>query len=75
VARSIIDAIKQGDWTFEPASREEADSNATAALPGTAEKIDVLARRLAEGEPLFHPRDRLTFDQLESNGTPKADRP
>jgi hypothetical protein len=66
VPRSIIDAIKQGDWAFEPMSREAAEEKATAALPGTTEKIDVLAKRLAEGEPLFHPRDRLVYDQGEA---------
>jgi hypothetical protein len=63
VPRSVIDAIKQGDLTFEPARGAAANSQATIALPGTSEKIDVLARRLAEGEPLFHPRDRVTYDQ------------
>jgi hypothetical protein len=61
----VIDAIKQGDLTFEPANRAATDTQATVALPGTAEKIDVLAKRLAEGEPLFHPRDRVTYDQAE----------
>jgi hypothetical protein len=73
VPRSVIDAIKQGDLTFEPASRDAADSKATVAMPGTAEKIDVLAQRLAEGEPLFHPRDKLSYDQPESEASaPRA---
>lgn len=62
MARSIIDAIKQGDWTFEPANQQPPDMKATTAMPGTAEKIDILARRLAQGEPLFHPRDRVSYD-------------
>ena len=62
MARSVIDAIKQGDWSFEPASQQAADTKATTAMPGTAEKIDILAQRLAQGEPLFHPRDRLSYD-------------
>jgi hypothetical protein len=63
VSRSVFEAIKQGDWTFEPSSQEPVNLRATAALPGTAEKLDVLKARAAKGEPLWHPHDRLTYGE------------
>ena len=65
VPRSVIEAIKQGDWNFEPGGPEPVNLKATAALPGTVEKLDVLADRLRQGLPLWHPRDRLTYDESE----------
>jgi hypothetical protein len=35
----------------------------TGALPGTAEKLDVLAERLRLGLPLWHPEDRLSYEE------------
>jgi hypothetical protein len=31
-------------------------------MPGTTEKLDVLAERLRLGLPLWHPRDRMSYD-------------
>jgi hypothetical protein len=63
VPRSVLEAIKLGDWNFEPAAEQTAILRATAALPGTSEKLDVLAERLRQGLPLWHPSDRLSFDE------------
>ena len=63
--RSIIEAIRLGDWNFEPSAPQPANQEATHALPGTAEKLDVLADRLRQGLPLWHPADRLSFDDRE----------
>jgi hypothetical protein len=62
VPRSVIEAIKEGDWSFEP-GQEPVNLKATRALPGTNEKLDVLTERLARGLPLWHPRDRLTYEE------------
>jgi hypothetical protein len=62
VPRSIIEAIKQGDLTFEPNKQPLVNVKATKAMPGTTEKLDVLASRVARGEPLWHPGDRQTYD-------------
>jgi len=62
VPRSILEAIKQGDWNFEPVGQQPVTLKATAALPGTSEKLDVLADRLRQGLPLWHPSDRLSYD-------------
>ena len=48
---------------FEPPTGEQpVHLKATAALPGTAEKLDVLAERLRQGLPLWHPADRMSYD-------------
>ena len=62
MSRSILEAIKQGDWAFEPRPEQPVSLKGTSALPGTAEKLDVLAERLRQGQPLWHPADRLSFD-------------
>lgn len=60
--RSILQAIQEGDWNFEPPAQPIVELMATAALPGTGEKLDVLAERLRLGLPLWHPEDRRSFD-------------
>jgi len=60
-----LEAIKQGDWDFEPNSQQVVNLKATAAMPGTNEKLNVLAERLRQGLPLWHPADRLTYDDGE----------
>lgn len=62
---SILDAIKQGQWDFEPETVEEAEYDSTKALPGTSEKIMKLAERVVGGLPLWHPADRRSFDDSE----------
>jgi hypothetical protein len=32
-------------------------------MPGTVEKLDVLAQRLQRGLPLWHPRDKMSYDE------------
>ena len=62
MSRSVLEAIKQGEWNFEPPSETAGDIRATGAMPGTVEKLDVLAERLRLGLPLWHPRDRMSYD-------------
>ena len=63
MSRSVLEAIKQGDWDFEPSSQQVVNLKATAAMPGTNEKLDVLAERLRQGLPLWHPADRRSYDE------------
>ena len=69
--RSLLEAIKQGDWSFEPsvelAASSEGVQRATTAMPGTAEKLGVLAERLQRGLPLWHPADRRTFNDSDQD--------
>ena len=67
MARSVLDAIKQGEWDFEPPGQQPGEIRATGAMPGTVEKLDVLAERLRLGLPLWHPRDRMSYDEDEEN--------
>lgn len=62
--KSIIDAVKIGIWDFEPTPVNPYEYASTDALPGTPRKIEILARRLREGEPLWHPEDRIEADAL-----------
>jgi hypothetical protein len=66
VPQSIIDAIKQGVWDYEPSEQVRESTDATQALPGTNAKLDVLATRVEQGLPLWHPRDRRSYDDNEN---------
>lgn len=60
---SVLEAIKLGIWDFEPERQEASEYNATRALPGTDEKLETMARRVRQGQPLWHPEDRRTYDE------------
>lgn len=60
--KSILDAIREGIWDFEPKKAEPRRYNSTDALPGTYEKLDILAERVSRGLPLWHPSDRQSFN-------------
>ena len=59
--RSVLDAIRQGDWSFEPNGQQPITVKATAAMPGTSEKLDVLPTA-ERGCGLWHEEDRLSYD-------------
>lgn len=61
---SVLDAIKMGVWDYEPPKVEAAGYQSTRALPGSHEKLDVLAERLRSGLPLWHPRDSRNYADL-----------
>ncbi|GIW93640.1 MAG: hypothetical protein KatS3mg110_1681 [Pirellulaceae bacterium] len=61
--RSVLEAVRLGIWDFDPEQQTPADFPATDALPGTIEKVMVLAQRLEQGLPLWHPKDRKAFDE------------
>lgn len=62
MAKSVLEAIKQGIWDYEPDDVEERRFAATRAMPGTEEKLEVLAARIDAGLPLWHRADRRDFD-------------
>jgi hypothetical protein len=62
VPNSILEAIKMGQWDFEPEETPEDQYESTVALPGTDEKLDILALRVQQGQPLWHRRDRTNYD-------------
>ncbi len=67
VADSVLEAIKQGFWDYEPEQVSCDRFDATRALPGTEEKLAILADRVRDGLPLWHPADRQTYDDNESH--------
>lgn len=71
---SVLDAIKMGIWDFEPGAESCGQFDSTRSLPGTKEKLEVLAERVRQGLPLWHEEDRLSFDDLESRQTLKSAR-
>ena len=67
VTKSVLDAIREGNWSFEPEPVDQQSFHATRAIPGTREKLHVLAERVRTGLPLWHERDRPDYEEpLES---------
>ena len=62
---SVLEAIKLGIWDYEPEDVGGCEYTPTAAMPGTVEKLEVLADRVRMGLPLWHNRDRRSFDDSE----------
>lgn len=62
---SVLEAIKQGQWDFEPETVERGEYDSTKAMPGSDEKITKLAERVRGGLPLWHPEDRISYDDTE----------
>lgn len=63
---SVLDAIRNGQWDYEPENLATENYDSTSALPGTEAKLDILAQRALDGLPLWHPSDRMTYDDTES---------
>lgn len=63
--KSVLEAIKQGEWNYEPVSVDEQFFLATHALPGTNEKLSVMAARVEAGLPLWHGHDKTEYDDLD----------
>ena len=68
MASSVLEAIKQGLWDFEPTDERHQEFRATKAMPGTTDKLSVLAERVRLGLPLWHPSDRQEYDEDERRG-------
>ncbi len=72
VAKSVLNAIKDGQWDFEPEEVADKQFSSTRAMPGTDEKLDVMAARIEAGLPLWHGGDRKDYDEDQSSGGGKA---
>jgi hypothetical protein len=64
VRKSILEAIKQGEWDYEPKQVQEELFNPTAAVPGSDEKLLVMAERVRAGLPIWHGKDRRDYEDL-----------
>ncbi|TWU24599.1 hypothetical protein [Bythopirellula polymerisocia] len=60
--KSVLEAIREGVWDFEPKSVKEDCFDPTGAMPGTREKLSILAERVESGLPLWHGSDRTEYD-------------
>ena len=67
VPSSVIEAIQLGIWNFEPEETDENEFSRTEALPGSDEKLEILAERLQQGHPLWHPHDRQTYADKDAD--------
>ncbi len=65
MASSVLDAIKSGIWDYEPEKTVANQYDSTEAMPGSNEKLAILARRVESGLPLWHPSDRRSYDDSE----------
>ena len=66
MAESVLDAIRRGKFNFEPEETKRDSYNRTTAMPGSDEKLNVLADRIRHGLPLWHPEDRISYDEGQS---------
>jgi hypothetical protein len=64
VTKSVLEAIREGNWNFEPETIDKQGFDATLAIPGTDEKLRVLAERVSAGLPLWHEMDRADYEDL-----------
>jgi hypothetical protein len=62
VTKSVLDAIKEGIWDYEPEQIDAQQYASTHAIPGTREKLRVLAERARAGLPLWHEKDRADYE-------------
>ena len=60
--KSVLEAIREGNWDFEPEQVDKRGFDATHAIPGTHEKLRVLAERVRAGLPLWHEQDRPDYE-------------
>ncbi|MBI1900623.1 MAG: hypothetical protein HYS13_05875 [Planctomycetia bacterium] len=64
MAKSVLEAILAGQWNFEPQEASYREFSATDALPGSEQKLQILAERIRRGLPLWHPHDRRDCEGL-----------
>ena len=65
MADSVLEAIRQGEWDFEPTPVSEDKYDSTGALPGSSDKVSTLAERARDGLPLWHSDDRQSYDDSD----------
>jgi hypothetical protein len=69
--RNVFEAILEAghDEDFAPTVTEEF--TATEAPAGSAEKLEIMARRVQMGVPLWHPEDRGDYSGLTGAVRPR----
>jgi len=69
VANSILEAVKMGLWNFQPHTIDYRELEASDAMPGTREKLDILVEHLRRDVPTWHIDDCLDEDCLDRKKT------
>lgn len=69
--RNVFEAIVEFGHDEDFAPVETTDFVPTEAPAGSNEKLDVLARRIAMGLPLWHPEDRADYSGLTGAVRPR----
>jgi len=71
VPKSVLEAIKLGFWDFEPPEIDCSRFDPADAMPGTKDKLKILAQRVADGLPLWHEADRNDVESPEPKRKPR----
>lgn len=69
--RNVFDAILEFGHDEDFVPHEGEDFSATDAPAGSAEKLEMLARRVQAGVPLWHPDDRADYSGLTGAVRPR----
>jgi hypothetical protein len=64
VPETILEAIRMGQFDFEPKAVESDKYSPCVDLPGTPAKLSALAERVRRGLPLWHPADRQDCEDV-----------
>lgn len=64
--QTVLDAIRMKLWNYEPGEIDAEDFEACPSMPGTPDKLTMLAERVRRGLPLWHPADRQDCEDLLS---------
>jgi hypothetical protein len=69
--RNVFDTILEfgHDEDFVPVENDEF--RPTSAPAGSVEKLEILARRVQMGQPLWHPEDRCDYSGLTGAVRPR----
>ena len=62
MSKSVLDAIREGYWDYEPERVDSGEFPATHAIPGTKEKLRVMAERVRAGLPIWNDHDRADYE-------------
>lgn len=63
--KNVLDAIREGNWFFEPENVDPSRYQSTKAIPGTKDKLEILAERVRAGLPLWHESDRTDYEDAD----------
>jgi hypothetical protein len=75
VVNSILEAVKMGLWDFLPHTVDYCELEASDAMPGTREKLDILAEHLRHDLPTAHVDDDCLDDDCLDRQDPANDWP